>query len=112
METEVTVNDPVYVVRRRLGKMLSGADSRQEEIQNMEAVGAKIDKNISEEIREDYQKEVEDALSDMEDDIGIEGQMIGRPDENKQSKIDKYMRVSSLQMAFKAYPVFKSIVVN
>lgn len=111
METEVTVNDPVYVVRRRLGKMLSGADSREEEIENMGAFGKEIDEDVSTAIREDYREEIEDSLSDMEDNIGIGDQVIGGQNNNK-NKIDKYMRVSSLQMAFKAYPVFKSIVVN
>lgn len=111
METEVTVNDPVYVVRRRLGKMLSGADTREEEIENMEAFGKEIDEDVSTAIREDYREEIEDSLSDMEDNIGIGDQVIGGQNNNK-NKIDKYMRVSSLQMAFKAYPVFKSIVVN
>lgn len=111
METEVTVNDPVYVVRRRLGKMLSGADSREEEIQNMGAFGKEIDRDVSKAIREDYQKEIEDTLSGMEDSIGISDQMVGDQSNNR-DKIDKYMRVSSLQMAFKAYPVFKSIVLN
>jgi len=120
MEPEVTVNDPVYIVRRRLGQKLNRSGSREEEIQNMANVGAQVDSSVSAEIREDYQSEVEDALSDMQGDMGLDGMSVidkienaeQDPEEDKQEKIEKYMRVSSLQLAFQAYPVFKSMVVN
>jgi len=120
MEPEVTVNDPVYIVRRRLGQKLNRSGSREEEIRNMANVGAQVDNSVSAEIREDYQSEVEDALSDMQGDMGLDGMSVidkienaeQDPEEDKQEKIEKYMRVSSLQLAFQAYPVFKSMVVN
>lgn len=118
MEPEVTVNDPVYVVRRRLGKKLNRTDNRQQEIENMANVGAEVDSSVSAEIREDYQNEVDDVLSDMQGGMGIDGMSVIEKIENENSgedkdeKIERYMRVSSLQLAFQAYPVFKSIVVN
>lgn len=124
MDTEVSVHDPVYIVRRRLGQRLDQGDTREDSIENMEAAGSGIDDSVAQKIREDYQREIEDVLSDMDGQGGgIGGPMTDPLDkldrEQQQSdgkdsdeKMQQFMRVSSLQLAYQAYPVFKSIVVN
>jgi hypothetical protein len=120
MDVEVSVHDPVYIVRRRLGQRLDQNGSREDSIENMGAVGSEIDNSVAQKIHEDYQREIEDVLSDMDGQPGLGGAspMTGGLGEKEQQepqsdeKMQKFMRVSSLQLAFEAYPVFKSIVVN
>ena len=123
MDTEVSVHDPVYIVRRRLGKRLDQSGSRQDSIDNMEADGGDIDDAVVRKIYEDYQKEIKDVLSDMDGQPGMGGgpPMMGQMDEasreedderHSDEKMQRFMRVSSLQLASEAYEVFKSIVVN
>ena len=124
MDSEVSVHDPVYIVRKRLGKRFDQSNSREDVINRMEMEGEKIDNSVLQKIYEDYQREIEDVLSDMDGHPGMEGgpPMMGQMDEMEQKgeekgpqsneRMQKFMRVSSLQLASEAYPVFKSIVVN
>lgn len=120
-EKEVNVSDPVYIVRKRLGKALDGTESRENQIESMEVIGAEVDNNVITNIRSDYEREVGDVLSDM----GGGPQQMQNPvqhfkeqdnsdlsDEEARDKMQKFMRVSSLQIAYRGYPVFKSIVMN
>ena len=122
---EVNVSDPVYVVRKRLGDALADTDSREEQIENMDSFGKQIDEEVYNSIVTDYEQEVGDVLSDF-DGGGMLGDMGGpapmgaegfedeedMSEEEEQRRMKKFMRVSSLQIAYQAYPVFKSIVVN
>lgn len=121
---DVKVSDPVYVVRKRLAQELEGSDTREEDIERTGEMDAKFDNTIISEIRNDYQSEMSDAISGME---GGMGGMMGGPmqmqqpgegeeddlsDEEAQERMQQFMRLSSLQLAYQGYPVFKSIVMN
>lgn len=106
---DVNVSDPVYVVRKRLGE------------QSDEGVAdEQVDDAVVSGIRTDYEQEMGDVLSDMNG-----GEIMGDPmeqfearsdmdmsDAEQKERMKKFMRVSSLQIAYQAYPVFKSIVMN
>ena len=124
---DISVTSPAYVVRKRLGNALNGSDNREEEIDTMEKSGEQIDNNLRSGIAADYEQEIGDVLSDF-DGGGMLGGMGGASpmdpqqqqgfddddmsDEEQKERMRKFMRVSSLQIAYQAYPVFKSIVVN
>lgn len=122
---EVDVSDPAYVVRKRLGDALENTDSRKEAIDVLEDSGKEIDEDVYNSIITDYEQEVGDVLGDS-DAGSFLGKSIGKQDtgprsfksdgdmseEEQKRKMKKFMRLSSLQIAYQAYPVFKSIVVN
>lgn len=122
---EINVSDPVYIVRKRLGEQLDGDADREQQIQDMAAIGGEVDHNVATNIRSDYEQEIGDFLSDMGG-----GPMGGKmemdnpvekfkqqseeemSDEEARERMQKFMRVSSLQIAYRGYTVFKSIVMN
>lgn len=121
---EVNVSDPAYIVRKRLGQALEDTDIREEEIENLDRDGSEVDNSVVTNIRSDYEQEMGDVLSDMGGG-GIGGPQMENPvqrfkqqdnsdlsDEEAKEKMRKFMRVSSLQIAYRGYPVFKSIVMN
>lgn len=131
--SDVSVIDPVWVVRKRLGNALGDSETREEAIENMEAFGAEIDNNILNSIRNDFQKGMKDVRSDMDNGGGMAGggpmmqdpieqfqeeQRDGGPgddglsEEEAEERLKKFMRVGSLQVAYRAYDVFKSIAMN
>lgn len=124
-DQEVEVHDPVYVVRSRLGDELASAETRKEEIENMEVLGGDVDEEVKRTIRSDYEDEIGDVMSGMQGG-GIMGDPMGGgplddlqgggdddlSEEEQRERIQDIMRISSLKLAYNGYPVFKSIVVN
>jgi hypothetical protein len=123
---EVKVSDPAYIVRKRLGQALEDTDTREEKIENLDQTGSDVDNSVVTNIRSDYEQEMGDVLSDMGGGTGgVGGPQMENPvqrfkqqdnsdlsDEEAKEKMRKFMRVSSLQIAYRGYPVFKSIVMN
>lgn len=120
MQNNVSVNDPMYVVRRRLGQHLENTENRQQTADVLEHTGGEMDAQIKNSIRSDYEEEIGDASSDIggppQGAPSIGGGM-STPEENMdqeeiERRIQKFMRVSSLQVAYQAYPVAKHVVMN
>jgi len=122
---EISVSDPVYIVRKRLGEQLDGDADREQQIQDMAAIGGEVDHNVATNIRSDYEQEIGDVLSDMGGGPMGGGMEMENPvenfkqqsdeemsDEEARERMKKFMRVSSLQIAYRGYTVFKSIVMN
>jgi hypothetical protein len=122
---EVEVHDPIYVVRSRLGTKLDGGESREDQIEDMGSRGKQVDQETVSEIRRDYEKEVGDVLSDLNDPTDFGGAM-GKPqnpldkmkpdesmsEEEANERIRDMLKVSSLKIAYQGYSVFKSIALN
>jgi len=110
MTDKVSVNDPMYVVRRRLGKELERTENRNQTASVLEHIGQEMDMRIMEEIRADYEEEMSGMTPQMPGMQELEEEDISSEEAKRQ--VQKFMRVSSLQAAYRAYPVAKSIVMN
>lgn len=118
---DVKVSDPVYVIRKRLGNELEDADNREEAIDGASEMDTRFDTNMIDEIRSDYEDEMSDTVSGLDSMMG-DGPMGGggmqemggedMSEQERNKRMQKFMRLSSLQLAYQGYPVFKSIVMN
>lgn len=123
---DVSVIDPGYIVRKRLGDALGESETREQEIENMAAFGAEIDNNVMSSIRSDFEKKINEVRSNMNggNEFGpptVDGPMEGfhqqggeddLSEEEAEERMKNYMRAGSLKTAYIAYPVFKSVVMN
>lgn len=119
---EISISDPMYVVRRRLGEELDKTENRDQTADVLEHVGSEMDKRIMEDIRSTYEEEMNDMTSGGPPmgggPMGAGGPMGGMMDgddidpEEAKEQVQKFMRLTALEAAYRSYPIAKCVVMN